>query len=257
MKVTVLGCGWSMGIPIIGCDCAVCTSTNPKNKRRRVSVFVEVDGVNLLIDTAPDLRLQALDNKITRLDAVLYTHDHYDHSGGLDDLRRFCGLQKEKIKVYGSKQTLESLKIKHSHAFSAADMKPEWFKLYLEPYTVRMNKPFKIKGVEIKPFPQIHGRNSSIGYRIGNFAYSTDVNNFSDACFDNYLSGLDLWVVDCQSYSPGIAHSDVARTLQWIKRVNPKRAILTHMGHEIEYEKIKSELPLGVEPGYDGMEIEL
>lgn len=246
-----------MGVPIIGCGCAVCASDDPKNKRRRVSVFVEVDGVNLLIDTAPELRYQAIDNNITSLDGVLFTHEHGDHVNGLDDLRRFSFMQEKKPDIYADRYTLDSLQQRFSHAFG--DFVPEWgwYKLRLEPHEIRHGKPFKVKDTEIKPFAQIHGKYTSIGYRIGNFVYSTDVSDFTDEVFEEYLSGLDLWVVDCQGYSDSKTHSSLEKTLQWIERAKPKQAVLTHMGHEFDYEKLRKELPKSVEPAYDNMVITL
>ena len=244
-------------MPIIGCDCTVCTSTNPKNKRRRVSVFIETAGVNLLIDTSPDLREQALENNIRLIDGVLYTHDHSDHVNGLDDLRRFGYLQKSKINIYGNSETIDSLQKRYEHAFG--DVLPEWgwYKLRLQSHVINPSAAFSVRGVDVMGFEQIHGKYKSLGYRIGNFAYSTDVSNFSDECFDGVLQGLDLWVVDCQGYADSSAHSIFEKTLKWIERVKPKRAILTHMGHEFDYDKIKSELPEGVEPGYDNMKINI
>lgn len=246
-----------MGVPIIGCDCEICTSNDPKNKRRRASIFVEIDGINLLMDTSPDLREQALANNITRVDAILYTHEHADHINGLDDLRRFSVLQEQKMEIYSNKETMDSLKTRFSHAFG--EILPEWgwYKLQLNPHEITEGKKFQINGVEILPFSQTHGKYTSIGYRIGNFAYSTDVNEFNDEELEKYFSDLDLWVVDCQGYSDSKTHSKVETTLGWLEKVKPKRAVLTHMGHEIDYKKFAAELPEGVEPAYDSMVIEL
>jgi phosphoribosyl 1,2-cyclic phosphate phosphodiesterase len=245
-----------MGVPVVGCDCEVCTSADPKNSRRRVSIFIEVDGVNLLIDTSPDLRLQLIDNNIKQINGILYTHNHSDHVDGLNDLRRIGYLMEQKLDIYGMEQTLDSLRYRFDHAFGEpASGAWGWYKLSLNPHAIFTDEAFNVKGVEITAFPQVHGRNSSLGFRIGDFAYSTDVNNFSEKCFEEKLSGLDTWVVDCQGVEKSLTHASLDVTLGWIERVKPKRTILTHMSHEFDYDKLKQELPEGVEPAYDNMVI--
>jgi phosphoribosyl 1,2-cyclic phosphate phosphodiesterase len=256
MKVTVLGCGSSSGVPMIGCDCSVCTSGNPKNKRSRVSVLIEINGKNLLIDTSPDLRQQALSHGVKRVDAVLYTHGHADHTHGLDDLRSFNYLSNEAIPIYGDSNTLESLLERFRYAFKE---KPSvWFR----PCLISNLLPdtdvhtFDLFGISITLFKQLHGKITSLGYRIGNFAYSTDTDGLPESAF-SALIGVETWVVDCLRYTTSQTHSNLNMTMEWIKRVKPHRAILTHMGHEFDYETLKSELPSGVEPAYDGMQIQL
>jgi phosphoribosyl 1,2-cyclic phosphate phosphodiesterase len=257
MKVTILGCGSSSGVPVIGCDCEVCQSNNPKNKRLRVSILIEVDGKRLLVDTSPDLRQQALDNKINYVDAILYTHEHADHVHGIDDIRSFNYHKNESLPVYADPRTMEALKKRFGYIFQP---KPEkiWYRASVTPH-VLTDEPiqhFSAEGVAVTAFMQTHGRTTSLGYRIGNFAYSTDTDQMPETAFEA-LQGIDTWVVDCLRYTPSMTHSTVERTLGWIKRAKPRRAILTHMGHELDYSRLLAELPEGVVPGYDGMVIEL
>jgi phosphoribosyl 1,2-cyclic phosphate phosphodiesterase len=257
MKVTLLGCGSSAGVPLIGCDCGVCTSNDPKDTRTRVSVLVEAEGKNILIDTSPDLRQQALRQNIRRIDAVIYTHNHADHTNGLDELRTFNYLSKEAIAIYGDEHTMQSLKSRFGYAFQE---KPEniWYRPCVVPH-VSVDRPvgsFSAAGVDIRYYGLGHGRSKTVGYRIGDFAYSTDCDSIPQESFEA-LEGLDTWIVDCLRYEPSYSHAHLELTLSWIERVKPRRAILTHMNHEMGYHTLKASLPDGVEPGYDGLIFEL
>ncbi len=256
MRVTMLGCGASNGVPLVGCDCAVCTSADPRNKRSRVSIFVEIDGVNILIDTSPDLRQQALNNGIRRVDAVLFTHDHADHTHGIDDLRSFNYLSNQAIPAFADTRTMESLMQRFDYAFLPKPS-PTWYRPGIAMHEVDISKSneFSVLGIQVKAFMQEHGRIISLGFRIGNMAYSTDVNALPEASWET-LRGVEVWIVDCLRYTASPSHSMLAETLRWIERVNPKRAILTHMSHELEYNALKAQLPSGVEPGYDGLVID-
>jgi phosphoribosyl 1,2-cyclic phosphate phosphodiesterase len=256
MKITVLGSGSSGGVPLIGCTCAVCTSSNPKNVRKRVSLYIEINDLKLLVDTSPDLRQQALMYGVTRVDAVLYTHDHADHTHGIDDLRSFNYLANKSIPLYGDAHTMDALAKKYVYAFGA----PE--KIWARPSLTAHSLPaaaiqaFTIENTSITAFEQLHGRFKSVGYRIGDFAYSTDTNELPETAFEA-LRGVDTWVVDCLRYTPSPVHANLEKTLEWIGRVKPRRAILTHMAHEFDYDTLRKELPARVEPAYDGMVIEL
>jgi phosphoribosyl 1,2-cyclic phosphate phosphodiesterase len=255
LQVTMLGCGSSAGVPFIGCDCAVCTSQDPKNKRTRVSLLLEIGGENLLIDSSPDLRQQALRENIRRIDAVLYTHDHADHTNGLDELRSFNHLSGNVIPIYGDAETLGSIQKRFDYAFLP---KPEnlWYRPCLQA-NAAVDKDvgsFSLFGEEIHYFQLGHGKTKTYGYRIGNFAYSTDCDAISDAAFAQ-LEGLDVWIVDCLRHAPSYSHAHLEMTLDWIARAKPKRAILTHMSHDFDYQTINASLPDGVEAGYDGLRI--
>lgn len=256
MKVTILGCGSSGGVPLIGCQCNVCTSTNPKNKRSRVSILIEHKGQRLLVDTSPDLRQQALSQGFKTVDAVLYTHAHADHTHGIDELRSFNYHMDSAIPVYGDSATIEELRSRFDYVFLEPPISRDWYRACLIPHIIEPYVPFSVNGVEIMPFAQDHGFVNSMGFRIGDFAYSTDVKVMPEASFE-VLQGVKTWVVDClsQGEKPTHAHLDLA--LEWIARVKPDHAILTHMGHELAYETLKSSLPRGVGAAFDGMAINL
>ncbi len=252
MKVTLLGCGNSGGTPLIGCDCKVCLSDDPKNKRTRASLAVEIHGKTILIDSSPDLRQQALTNRIRRIDAVLYTHAHADHANGLDDLRSFNYLVDNPIPIYGNADTLEELQRRFPYAFLP---KPTiWYRPCLTPH-VFSDAPvqaLKVGDIPVTLFTQMHGKIITIGYRIGTMAYSTDVDAIPEASFAA-LEGLDVWFVDCLKYAESYSHACLEQALRWIERVKPKLAVLTHMAHDFDYETLRKSLPNNVVPGYDGL----
>ncbi len=254
MKVTILGCGPTHGVPSLCYGWGECDPNNSKNKRYRASALVETQDAAFLIDSSPDVREQLLANNLKKVDAVLYTHAHADHAHGINDLKFLSVLMHKPIPIYGSLATIQELLKRFSYIFFDEFGSVEHHKPFLTPYV--MQKPFSIKNVEIIPFEQEHGGpNKTTGYRIGNFAYSTDVVAFKETAFEA-LKDLDVWVVDCLRYEPALTHAHLDLTLSWIERVKPKRAILTHMNHDMDYDTLKSQLPEGVEPAYDGMVIE-
>jgi len=256
MRVTLLGAGGSAGVPEVGCLCAVCLSDDPKNKRTRASLLIEINGINILIDTSPDLRQQALRQGIRRVDAVLYTHDHADHTGGVDDMRAFNVQSNAPIPVYGNAGTLALLGQRFAYAFLP---RPDlaWYRPCLVPHILPDEAVFQfdVLGVTITAFEQLHGRMKTFGYRVGNFAYSTDVDVLPETAFAA-LNGVDAWIVDCLRYTESYTHSNLKHTLGWIEQVKPRMAILTHMAHDFDYTRLSSELPAGVVPGYDGIVLE-
>ena len=251
MKITILGSGSSGGVPLIGNYWGECDPKNKKNLRTRVSVLVTLDdGKNLLIDTSPDLRMQALNNKIKNIDAVLWTHAHADHANGIDDLRQFLWTKKEQLPVYGSLTTIQALKARFDYVFSKDN---SYFK---PPLNVNVLKEgmFTVCNIKAFAFNQQHGNEFTYGYKFGNFVYSTDVKNFPKSS-EKYLYNLDLWVVDCVRFEPHYSHSHFDQTMSWINKLKPKKAILTHMGHWLDYNELNSKCPQNVEPGIDGMVI--
>jgi phosphoribosyl 1,2-cyclic phosphate phosphodiesterase len=257
LTVTMLGCGSSGGVPFIGCGCEVCTSKNLKNNRTRVSLWLQTQGKSLIIDTSPDFRQQALREGIKSVDAVLYTHDHADHTHGIDDIRSFNWLAGGSIPAFADAVAAESLRRRFSYIFKG---KPDiWYRGAMDMHEIALegdSGQFEAAGVPIKAIRQQHGKGESLGFRLGDFAYSTDTNAMSDAAFDA-LRGVKVWIVDCLRISVAPTHAHLEMTLEWIARVQPELAILTHMSHEIEYEALSRTLPSGVVVGYDGLRVTL
>lgn len=249
MKMTILGCGTSGGVPKMPEYWGACDPNNPKNRRLRASVLVEEGDTKVLIDTTPDLRAQMLSAGVDRLDAVFYTHDHADHTHGIDDLRGFYHLRREKVPVFGDPQTISLLRERFGYVFKQV----EGYPAICSAHTLEGAK--KIGDLTMKPFEQGHGNGISLGYRFGDFAYSTDLNRLPETAFDA-LKGVKVWVVDALRYQPHPTHSHLSQTLEWIEKVQPEQAILTHMTWDMDYETLVQELPAGVVPAYDGMVIE-
>jgi len=252
MKITILGCGASSGVPHIGGK----YSSNPKNNRLRCSVYVAGERTNLLIDTSPDLRQQALANDITKVDAVLYTHAHADHVQGIDDIKSLNYIRQGPIDAYGDEKTMQEITTRFDYCFK--EPKPEygWYRPALRAHNISMLKSFEFGEFKILPFLQNHGPVHSVGYRIGNFIYSTDVKAFPAESKPS-LYGADIWVVDCLRREVAPTHSHLQQTLEWIEEFKPKQAYLTHMGVALDYEELLRELPGNVKPCYDGLVLEL
>ena len=250
MKVTILGCGTSAGVPRIGNFWGNCDPAEPKNRRRRVSILVEEGDTAVLVDTSPDLREQALSANITRLDGVLYTHDHADHTHGIDDLRPLAQDMKRRIDIYGNHRTLSVLEQRFSYIFNSVSGYPAIASAH------EIAGPFAIGSIDIIPFKQIHGEMETFGFRFGPIAYSTDLNVLPEESIE-ILRGVDTWIVDALRYEPHPTHPHLDLTLSWIAKVKPRRAILTHMTWDMDYATLKRDLPAGVEPAFDGMVITL
>ena len=253
MKITILGSGSSGGVPLIGNYWGDCNPKNSKNLRTRVSVLVTLkDNKNILIDTSPELRMQAINNNIKNIDAVLWTHAHADHANGIDDLRQFLWTRKDELPVYASKETFKALKRRFDYVFSKNN---NYFKPPLNVNTLNEGK-FDVCNTEAFAFKQIHGYEHTFGYKIGKFVYSTDVKEFPKSS-EKYLYDLDLWVVDCVRYEPHYSHSHFEQTINWIHKFKPKKALLTHLGAWLDYDELLSLCPENVEPAYDGQSINL
>jgi phosphoribosyl 1,2-cyclic phosphate phosphodiesterase len=256
MRVRILGCGSSAGVPLIGCKCPVCVSTHPRNKRTRVSIMVEEGPTRILVDASPDLRQQFLAANLATVDAAIITHSHADHTHGIDDLRSVNFHKKAPLDVWARADVIEEVRGRFGYAFQPAHATYAWYAPVLVPRAI--TGPFSIGGVEITPFDQIHRDDEApvLGLRFGRFAYSTDARVLPEAAFAA-LEGVAVWVVDCLMEKPNFGHSHLAQTLEWIAQVRPKRAILTHMNHTVDYESWMAKLPAGVEMAYDGMEIDV
>ena len=256
MKVRILGCGSSGGVPLIGCKCAVCTSTDPRNKRTRVSIVVEEGGTRVLVDASPDLRQQFLAADLSAVDAVILTHQHADHVHGVDELRSINFHNNAPLDLWGAPDCLAEVRRRFGYAFGPPSPSGFWYQPSLVPRPI--DGPFRVGALDVTPFWQTHGgdREPVLGLRFGKFAYSTDAKELPEAAFAA-LAGIEVWIVDCLSERPNPAHSHLDQTLAWIKRVGPRRAILTHMNHSVDYDAWRARLPAGVEPAYDRMVVEI
>lgn len=252
MKVTILGCGSSNGVPHIGSP----ASNNPKNNRTRASIHIEGEKTSILVDTSPDLRAQALANNITKVDILLYTHTHADHLHGIDDIKAFNYLQQGQIHAYGDAKTMEVITDRFAYCFREPIPEYGWFRPALVAHTIEMLREFRIGEYKITPFTQLHGKVTSVGYRINDFIYSTDVKNFPNES-KSILYNADVWIIDCLRREEAPTHSHLKQTLEWIEEYKPKKAYLTHMGTHLDYDILINELPDNVEPCYDGLQFEV
>lgn len=247
MKVIILGCSTSTGVPIAGCSCDVCTSEDPRNNRTRSSVLIRKNGLDLLIDSSTDLRFQALENNINKIDAVLYTHSHADHTHGIDDLRTFNFINNVEIFCYGNSFTVDNIKTNFKYIFDdfpAAGGKPRLnFKI--------INGNFSFKGIDVTPIEINHANWIILGYRIGNMAYLTDCSGIPAKSLEK-LKELDLLILGALRYREHVAHFNVEQAVDIINEIKPKRAVLTHMGHELDYKLLNSQLPENISPAFDG-----
>jgi phosphoribosyl 1,2-cyclic phosphate phosphodiesterase len=262
LRATILGCGSSGGVPRLGPMWGKCDPENPKNRRRRCSLLVEQFSRNgktvALVDTSPDLREQLLSVRADHLDGVLFTHDHADHTHGIDDLRMVAYAMKRRINCYFDAPTKASLVSRFQYCFE---------QLEGSEYTPILNaRDFPESGVVqiesangtmgVRVIPQQHGSIPSLGFRFGGIAYSPDVSGLPESSLP-LLEGLDVWIVDALRHTTHPSHFSVKQALAWIERLKPKRAILTHMTTDLDYDTLRRELPPGVEPAYDGMVVEV
>ncbi|MCS7014035.1 MAG: MBL fold metallo-hydrolase [Chloroherpetonaceae bacterium] len=254
MKITLLGSGTSQGIPVPLCQCRVCTSTDPRDKRLRCSAWVEVGNLSIVIDTSIDFRQQVLRSRVPRIDAVLQTHHHFDHLFGLDDIRAFSNAQQAPIDFYTSPQCEPEVMSRFGYAFGEQNLK--WGLPALKMHVV--DAPFTIEkngdSVLVTPIDVGHGKLMIYGYRIGNFAYLTDCKTLPEHSFER-LKGLELLVIDCLRLTPHPTHACLSETLSHIERIQPQRAVLIHMSHEVSHAELEAMLPEHITVGYDEMEI--
>lgn len=253
LTITVLGSGTSAGVPTIGCHCDVCTSADPRDQRLRPSILVRYDGRAVLIDTTPDFRQQALRAGIERLDAILFTHSHADHIMGLDDVRPFNFRQKSKIPIYGSAETIEAIERSFRYIFDGSDA--ESMVPRLESHTLN-GEPFELFGLEFIPIALRHGRGSVFGFRFGAAAYLTDHSEIPEESLAK-LRGLDVLFLDALRHRPHPTHTTVARSIEYVAQLAPRRAYFTHICHDLPHENTESRLPANVHLAYDGLELRI
>lgn len=255
IKATILGSGSSGGVPRIGNNWGACDPNNPKNRRLRCSMLVEQGDVTALIDTSPDMREQLLTTGHDWVDGALFTHSHADQAHGIDDLR-VCAINRmRRVDVYGDAETLSVLSARFDYCFEGKGGYPA----ILDSHTLVPGEAATVTSetggeMQLLPFEVDHGGCPTLGFRVGGLAYTPDIVDVPDSAADT-LSDLDVWVVDALRYTPHPTHAHVEKTLKWIARFKPKRAILTNLHVDLDYETLRAELPDGVEPAYDGMEI--
>ena len=253
MRITVLGSGTSQGVPVIACKCEVCRSADMRDKRLRCAILVEEGNTTLLVDAGPDFRQQMLQHQVSNLDAVLLTHEHADHIFGLDDIRSFNWIRKAPMDIYCEKRVEENLKTIFNYAF-AENRYPGTPQMELIPID---GKPFLAKGVEIVPIRLYHHKLPVYGFRLGKFAYLTDFNRIEPEELIK-LKGVEILIICALRKQSHISHLSLSEALSLVKQISPRMTYLTHMSHEMGFHsELFKELPIGVEPAYDGLVIEI
>jgi phosphoribosyl 1,2-cyclic phosphate phosphodiesterase len=248
--LTILGSGTSMGVPTLGCDCRVCTSTDPRDRRTRPSVSITWGEHCILIDTGPDFREQALREKIRDIDAILYTHSHADHILGLDDLRPLSFRNKEKIPLFADELTASTIEKIFDYTFAADAKYPNRARVEMK----RINGDVEVAGVVFQPIPLLHGEMKVNGFRFGNAAYLTDMNYIPDASMQ-MLKNLDVVIIDALRHTPHPSHATLSESMEWATRLAPKVTYFTHMSHEILHAETESNLADNMRLAYDGLRI--
>ena len=250
-RLTFLGTGTSQGVPMIGCGCDVCRSEDARDQRLRASVLVEYEGLKILVDAGPDFRQQMLRENVSHVDAILLTHNHKDHTGGLDDIRAFNYLEKKATQIYCEKYVEDSLRMEYSYAFEENKYPgaPEW-----RVHTID-ERPFEIEGVKIVPIRGRHYKLPVLGFRFGNIAYCTDMNHIPEEEFEK-LKGLEHFVINCVRRGHHISHFALEGALKVAEKVGARHTWLTHLSHQLpRHEKLTAELPENVLPAFDGLTI--
>lgn len=260
MRVTILGCGGSAGVPLIGGadgrgDWGACDPAEPRNRRTRSSIVIEGGGRRLLVDTSPDMRGQLLDRAVPGVDAILFTHAHADHILGLDDVRILNRIADRPLDAFATRRTLDELAHRFDYAFRPWQP-PYFFRPVLLPREVAPGDRFEAGGLDLRVFDQDHGFIRTLGLRVGAFGYSTDAVALDDAAFEA-LAGVDTWLVGCFQRRAHKTHAHLDLVLRWAERVGARRTVLTHMGNDLDWAWLRRKLPPGVEPGHDGQVLEI
>jgi phosphoribosyl 1,2-cyclic phosphate phosphodiesterase len=257
MRLTFLGTGTSFGVPQIGCDCAVCRSTDPRDKRTRSGAILQAAGSTILIDTPPELRLQLIAGGFTRIDAVVYTHEHADHVNGIDDLRIFSVRQRKPLPIYGPAETLERVRASFNYIFDDAVHPYEGTsKPSLSLHPTEPDQPVSVAGLEVLPLAFQHGHLRVFGYRVGGLAYITDVKAIGQAERER-LRGLDVLVLNALWWRPHPTHLSISEAVETARALGARRTYLTHLTHETGHSELEAQLPAGVLPAYDGLTVEV
>jgi phosphoribosyl 1,2-cyclic phosphate phosphodiesterase len=261
LSLTILGCGSSAGVPRVAQGWGACDPNNPRNRRRRCSVLVAREGpkgrTQTLVDTSPDLREQLIDANVASLDVVLISHEHADHTHGMDDLRPIYMAMRRRLDIYVDATTSAALRRKFGYIFATPPGSS--YPPMAAERRICAGEPIVVEGaggsIEAIPFDLEHGDIGTLGFRFGGLAYTPDLNGVPEAS-RRWLEGLDVWVVDALRYAPHPSHWSLGETLAWIEKMRPRRAVLTNLHIDLDYETLRKRLPSGVEPAYDGMRIE-
>jgi phosphoribosyl 1,2-cyclic phosphate phosphodiesterase len=257
MRLTFLGTGTSFGVPQIGCDCAVCRSTDPRDKRTRSGAVLESAGSTILIDTPPELRLQLLTAGLSRIDAVVYTHEHADHINGIDDLRIFSVRRREPLPLYGPAETLQRLRASFNYIFDDTVHPFEGTsKPILGLHVAEPDRTIDVAGVEVLPLAFEHGHLRVFGYRFGNLAYITDVKAIGERERER-LRDLDVLVLNALWWRSHPTHLSISEAVETAQALGARRTYLTHLTHETGHAELEAELPAGILPAYDGLTVEV
>ncbi len=261
MRVVILGCGGSAGVPMLGGrdghgEWGLCDPHEPRNRRSRSSIVIEGDdGRRLLVDTGPELREQLLRAGIGRIEALLYSHAHADHVAGLDEVRSLNRVIDRPIETFATRPVLDEIAHRFNYAFRPWSP-PSFFRPVMIPREIEAGQTVTIEGITLRLFEQTHGRSSTLGLRVGGFAYSTDVDKLGEPALA-VLQGVDTWIVDCFQRGVHPAHADLELVRQWSTRLGVRRTILTHMGVDMDWAWMARNLPPGLEAAFDGMQIEV
>ncbi len=258
MKIEVLGCGAAAGVPMVSKGWGNCDPKNSKNYRTRSSVYVNVDGEVILIDTSPDLRTQLLQAKTFKtIDAVLFTHLHADHTDGVNELREINRINGAELPIFSDLETLKSIKERFWYAFDKINLDKEpLYHVLLAENLIKPYESFDFKGINILPLLQDHGYMNSLGFRIGDFAYSTDVINIPKDTMDA-LKGLKVWIVGCLDFGKHPTHAGVDQVMKWAEILKPEKVFLTHMSIGLDYDHLCEILPPNIRPAYDGLVLDV
>lgn len=254
MKIQFYGTGTSHGVPILGCDCGTCVSTDPRNTRYRTCIHIQDEDASIIIDTPPEFRISALKYKLKRVDCILFTHAHSDHCAGLDDIRRFNEIQKESIPIFANKETITDLRKRFHYIFESTQEgggKPK-----IELNEILEFEEISIKGSKIIPLKIIHGSLNILGFRINNFAFITDVSLIPGETFE-YLRNLDILVIDALRIKPHPTHINLEQAIEYSNRIRAKKTYFTHISHGLEHVETESKLPGEIFLSYDGLTIDI
>ena len=252
MEVTFLGTGTSMGVPMIGCNCAVCSSEDPRNKRLRSSVYIQTENNKFIIDTTPEFRIQMIRENIKELDFILFTHDHADHILGIDDLRPLCKKNNKTIPCYGSRYTLSEIKERFPYLFSEDN--PDSWRPKLD--FIPVEDKFEESGLEIIPLSVEHGNERALGYRIKDFAYISDLSDLPEQTAEK-MKNLEVLVLDGLRFEPHYKHFHIEKAIETSQKLNPKKTYLTHLTHAIGHDKVEANLPENIHLAYDGLKLQM